>query len=406
MKYIFKICFFLTWGIVSGLSFSFAALAEKDVYLHQIPQVTGITFKSAIAAKFRVATPYGIFVISADGKAESVSRNVGILTELVAHPTKTLTFFSSGYKSKSVKLGVVRSDNGGLTWRKISASTKAPVAFRAMAISSTDPLTMYGVDGDFQMSRDGGKTWASIGPTPGQVFDIAISSKNSKIVYAATEQSLQVSRDGGRSWQSAYSSKQPATMVNITPAGRIHAFIYKVGLVSAVEPELNWTFVAKEFQDRALMDIAINSKNDQRLLGVADTGAVMISSDGGKRWTSFEGNSKKNPRAIARGKVLYEENCQVCHGVGGIGENPKNRDAKDEFGFKAPALNDDAHAWHHSDGDLSKTILNGSPRNQRMIPWKGQSSAKDVEDIVVYMKSLWSFRSLACQGGRHMKCMR
>ena len=176
MKYIFKICFFLTWGIVSGLSFSFAALAEKDVYLHQIPQVTGITFKSAIAAKFRVATPYGIFVISADGKAESVSRNVGILTELVAHPTKPLTFFSSGYKSKSVKLGVVRSDNGGLTWRKISASTKAPVAFRAMAISSTDPLTMYGVDGDFQMSRDGGKTWASIGPTPGQVFDIAISA--------------------------------------------------------------------------------------------------------------------------------------------------------------------------------------------------------------------------------------
>ena len=51
-------------------------------------------------------------------------------------------------------------------------------------------------------------------------------------------------------------------------------------------------------------------------------------------------------------------------------------------------------------------ILNGSSRNERMIAWKETLSRDDAEYLVAYIKSLWSFRSLACQGGRHMACMR
>ena len=80
--------------------------------------------------------------------------------------------------------------------------------------------------------------------------------------------------------------------------------------------------------------------------------------------------------------------------------------AIDEYGFVAPALNDDAHAWHHPDRQLIEMILNGSSRNQRMIAWKATLSRENAENLVAYIKNLWSFRSLACQGGRHMKCMR
>jgi mono/diheme cytochrome c family protein len=91
--------------------------------------------------------------------------------------------------------------------------------------------------------------------------------------------------------------------------------------------------------------------------------------------------------------------------VRGVGENPEDMHAKDEFGFVAPPMDDSAHAWHHADFDLVKTILDGSPRNRRMAPWRESLSRDDAEDLVAYIKSLWNFRSLACQGARHMRCM-
>lgn len=405
MEHFFRIVSSLAWGTIGSFYLIHTASAENEVFLHQLPQVTGITFEVENSPGFRVATPYGMFIVSPDGKAVKYSQGAHALMELVSHPTKPMTMFSSGYKSKTQKLGIVRSDNGGQTWKIISAGAKESVAFRAMAISPTDPSILYGVDGDIQTSRDGGKTWSSVGQSPADIFDIAVSSIDPATVYAATRKSLQVSRDSGKTWSSIHESKFPATMVNVAAGGKIHAFIYRVGLVAATEPDLKWTLVSKDYQDRALMNMSVDPKNNQRIIGIADTGAAMVSSNGGKSWTGFEGSTKKNPDRLAKGKALYGENCEACHGVGGIGENPKDPSAKDEFGFKAPALNDDAHAWHHADEDLVKTILNGSPRNERMIAWKEHMSAEDAENIVVYMKSLWSFRSLACQGGRHMKCM-
>jgi mono/diheme cytochrome c family protein len=40
-----------------------------------------------------------------------------------------------------------------------------------------------------------------------------------------------------------------------------------------------------------------------------------------------------------------------------------------------------------------------------MAAFKDTLSGEDVENVVAYIKSLWNFRSLACQGARHMACM-
>ena len=397
------------WSIVVlvafGLSLTAKASGEDEIFLHQIPQVSGISFDAANASEFRMATPYGMFLIAADGRAERLSEGTRALTALVRHPTLPSTFFSSGYRSKTEKLGVVRSDDGGRTWTTIAAGAAGPVAFHSMAISTTHPSMLYGVDEEIQLSRDGGRTWTSMGPAPGNVFDIAVSSKDPATLFAATQKALRVSKDGGRSWQQAHPSMHPVSMVNVTPEGRIHVFVFGTGLLAADELTLDWTLVSDGFQDRALIDVAIDPGNVRRMLGVADTGAVMTSGDGGRTWTSFEGSQNAAPQIITEGKGLYAENCKTCHGVAGVGENPEDMYATDEFGFKAPALNDDAHAWHHSDRDLVKTILDGSSRNERMIAWKDHLSRGDAEIIVAYIKSLWSFRSVACQGARHMRCM-
>ena len=137
------------------------------------------------------------------------------------------------------------------------------------------------------------------------------------------------------------------------------------------------------------------------------TGAVFVTDNSGENWQSFEGKSYMTPQRVTQGKSLYQENCTACHGVGGIGEKPGNSAATDENGmFPAPALNDNDHAWHHSDEQLIQTILEGSPRNERMLAWKEHDvTREDAQSLVAYLKSLWSFRSLACQGSRHMSCM-
>jgi mono/diheme cytochrome c family protein len=80
--------------------------------------------------------------------------------------------------------------------------------------------------------------------------------------------------------------------------------------------------------------------------------------------------------------------------------------ARDENSSRlAPALNDDAHGWHHADDQFMATILSGSPRNKRMAAWKDNGLTQDnARNLVAYIKSLWSFRSLVCQGGRYIRC--
>ena len=195
-------------------------------------------------------------------------------------------------------------------------------------------------------------------------------------------------------------------MVHVTSHGQLFVFVYGTGLITAEESQLTWKTIARDFQDRVLMGLVADPHDQNRVYARTDTGAVMTSRDGGRTWTSFEGSERATAQAIREGERLFAENCQQCHGIQGVGERPEDPYAKDAYGFVAPALNDDAHAWHHPDRQLIDMILNGSSRNERMIAWKSTLSRENAENLVVYIKSLWSFRSLACQGGRHMMCMR
>ena len=112
-----------------------------------------------------------------------------------------------------------------------------------------------------------------------------------------------------------------------------------------------------------------------------------------------------DPQAVARGGILYGQYCESCHGKNGIGEPPIPWSIRLPGYYVAPALDDSQHAWHHSDEDLARVILEGSPRTPRMPAWKTALSTQGAIDIVAYMKSLWGARALECQGPKHMSCM-
>ena len=391
-------------ALVVGAS---SGAAAEPVPMDRLGPIRGIAADpSGARDNVLLATRGGVLMGKPDGLAKRVSAMTAFISALAADPGNAQKLYASGQSEKDGKLGVLASTDGGATWQKISDGAGGPVAFHVLTVSPKAPNVLYGVDEDMQVSRDSGATWARVASSPEKILAVSASMMDDKTIYAATMGGLVVSRDGGAQWKPAYSLQRPATMVHVTPGGRLYAFVYGTGLLTTREPSLAWKTVATAFQDRVLMGLAVAPTDADRLYAYADTGKVMISANGGRVWTSMEGSHTATEAAIERGRQLFEDNCAACHGERGIGERPGDPGAKDEYGFVAPALNDDAHGWHHPDEQLTETILNGSPRNKRMIAWKEQLTRQDAKHLVTYIKSLWSFRSLACQGSRHMACMR
>ena len=99
-----------------------------------------------------------------------------------------------------------------------------------------------------------------------------------------------------------------------------------------------------------------------------------------------------SPAEIEQGKILFAQNCSLCHGVEGVGQNPEtpNGGMLDEGGYLAPALNGTGHAWHHPNSVLFKTIKHGSiASDSSMRAFSNRLSDKEIVMIIHYFKSLW-----------------
>ena len=140
------------------------------------------------------------------------------------------------------------------------------------------------------------------------------------------------------------------------------------------------------------------------LLGAAVLAAVMLPSALG-RGDAVESSSAGglSGGSVLDGQALFTTYCVACHGVSGVGERPDDIYAQDAYGFVAPPLDDTGHAWHHTDDQLIQTILEGSPRNSRMIAWEHLLTEQEVLGLVTYIKGLWSpYVQDNCQGPAHM----
>lgn len=96
-----------------------------------------------------------------------------------------------------------------------------------------------------------------------------------------------------------------------------------------------------------------------------------------------------DPAQIKRGESVFQANCENCHGKNAEGTTDWRKPNVDGR-FPPPPLNGTAHAWHHSTAVLKKTILKGGPPEiSSMPPWEGILTEQQVDDVVVWIKSLW-----------------
>ena len=91
----------------------------------------------------------------------------------------------------------------------------------------------------------------------------------------------------------------------------------------------------------------------------------------------------------ARGDVLFQSNCQVCHGKAGVAtQDWRKRDANGNL--PPPPLNGTAHTWHHSPAVLIKTMQEGGSKLGGTMPgFADKLSLEDMVAIVGYLNSLW-----------------
>ena len=96
---------------------------------------------------------------------------------------------------------------------------------------------------------------------------------------------------------------------------------------------------------------------------------------------------------VARGKIIYENNCVSCHQVNLIGV--ENWKGLDEDGHrKAPPLNGTGHTWHHDDASLHNIIKYGLAKivknyEGKMIGFGDKINDKQIDSVLSYIKSHW-----------------
>lgn len=97
-----------------------------------------------------------------------------------------------------------------------------------------------------------------------------------------------------------------------------------------------------------------------------------------------------DPQQLALGGDIFKGNCQECHGekAQGVTQNWQARQA--DGSLPAPPLNGTAHAWHHDDKTLLRTINTGGiPLGGTMPAFKDKLNQEEKLAVLTYIKSLW-----------------
>ena len=257
-----------------------AALAQHT-HLH------GLAVDRQDASRLLIATHHGLFRAGPDGKAERISV-VQDFMGFSPHPRDADILYASGHPPQGGNLGFIASNDGGRNWRQVSPGLNGPVDFHQMTVSPTDPARIYGVHGGLQISRDGGKSWALVGPAPPRIIGLAASGKHADQLYAATEAGLLHSPDAGKTWQVLLPGVV-VTLVAVTGDGGRYIFAIGRGLLHAPEDQADFSNLSNDFAGEFLLHLAIDPTNPRRLFAATGKGRVLISEDQGRRWGAFGG---------------------------------------------------------------------------------------------------------------------
>ncbi|HEX5234985.1 MAG TPA: glycoside hydrolase [Silvibacterium sp.] len=143
--------------------------------------------------------------------ADLVQINIAIAASDPQRLYATLSTKTEGAYASGKGLGVYRSDDGGMSWRKITDDPRPAMKIGGgdLPVPLVDPQNpdiVYSTSIVTCRSTDGGKKWISLRGAPGgdDYQNLWINPRNPRILLLVSDQGALVSVNGGESWSSWY----------------------------------------------------------------------------------------------------------------------------------------------------------------------------------------------------------
>ena len=182
-----------------------------------------------------------------------------------APPVQGVPLYASGHPSTGGNTGLIKSNDGGVTWKHVSNVVEPPVDFHAMAISKQNPEMIIGFDSGARglfKTTDAGKTWETL-EYPEYISALAISPSNHELIFAGTGKGIFKSDDGGKTWIHLNAYRDLAVFaLAYDDDGKLFASIKTFGIVqsddsgdsweSMVNVDLTVTSIATDSQDKEI----------------------------------------------------------------------------------------------------------------------------------------------------------
>ncbi|HXG90665.1 MAG TPA: hypothetical protein VNJ02_20285 [Vicinamibacterales bacterium] len=100
--------------------------------------------------------------------------------------------------------GTYRSDDAGLSWRKMSATNPRPMYFSQVRIDPTNDLRVYVLGVQLHISDDGGKTFIENGTMHSDHHAMWINPANPNHIIDGNDGGVGISYDRGKTWEGIY----------------------------------------------------------------------------------------------------------------------------------------------------------------------------------------------------------
>jgi photosystem II stability/assembly factor-like uncharacterized protein len=215
-----------------------------------ISHAHGLAVDAGDSSKVYIATHHGLLILKNGKDLYRIGDVQDDFMGFSAHTKNPKTFFTSGHPKRGGNMGIQRSDDGGMSWEKISDGASGPVDFHSMTLSPANSDILYGWYGALQRSTDGGMNWKLIPATLQNVISLTADPHDEKVLYASTTNGLQFSKDQGETWSvlSGDLRSGAVTVIAIDPVDKQNmiSFSEAKGLARSIDEGNSWVGVQSD----------------------------------------------------------------------------------------------------------------------------------------------------------------
>ena len=235
--------------------------------------VHGVGFDPSDHSILYIATHGDFYQSISGGPPVKVDKVRADYMAFIAPPIPGIPLYASGHPSTGGNTGLIKSNDGGVTWEFVSNVIEPPVDFHAMATSKQNPEIIIGFDSGARglfKTVDAGKTWDAL-EYPEYISALAISPDNSELIYAGTNKGIFKSDNDGQTW-TQLDTYQGMTVFALAfdDDGRLFASVKTFGIVYSDDSGESWENVQNV--DLTVSSIAADSENGFLYVGGYSSG--------------------------------------------------------------------------------------------------------------------------------------